>query len=152
MQILLLPSDRKSDICNRMIQLRMLPMTLTYIFKVTKFEPWISRKRWKLTKHAQVWLLYRLIFAIEWDYCEVVLRGFDIILQGQIFKKEISLKWLAKHASYSFYRFWYLLLIGAIPKVVLCGISLLLQDQIFQMLIYRKRCMWAAQICQIWLL
>ena len=135
MQTLLLPSDRKSDICNRMVQLRMLSMTLTCIFKVTKFEMWISRKLWKLTKHAQVGLLYRLIFAIEWDHCEVVLRGFDIIFQDQI-----SLKWIAIRASYGFYILWYLPLNGAILKVILCDVSLLFQGQIFQMLISRKRC------------
>ena len=71
MQTFLLPSDRKSDICNRLSSLRMLSITtLTYIMKVTKFEIWISRKRWELTKNAQVWLLHRLIFAIECDHCE----------------------------------------------------------------------------------
>ena len=68
---ILLPSDRKSSICNRTVLVPMLSiMTLTHIFKVTKFEKWISRKRSKLIKHAQVWLLYRLIFVIEWDHCE----------------------------------------------------------------------------------
>ena len=70
----------------------------------------------------------------------IVLRGFDLIIKGQIFQMQISLKWLAKHASYGFYRFWYLPLNGAIPKVVLCNVSLLFQGQIFQILISRKRC------------
>ena len=49
-QTLLLPSYRKSCVCYPMAPLQMLHvMTLTYIFKVTKFEMWISR----------------LIFAIE---------------------------------------------------------------------------------------
>ena len=101
---------------------------------------WISRKRWKLTKHAQIWLLYRLIFAIEWDHCECCTLWLWHNFQGQIFQMQLSLKWLAKHASYGFYRFWYLPLNGAIPKVVLCDVSLLFQGQIFQMLISRKRC------------
>ena len=70
----------------------------------------------------------------------VVLRCFDVICQGQIFRMQISLKWLAKHASYGFYIFWYLLLNGAIPKVVLCGVSLLFQGKIFHISIYRKQC------------
>ena len=53
---------------------------------------------------------------------------------------QISLKWLAKHASYGFYRYWYLPLNGAIPKIVLCDVSLLFQGQIFKMLISRKWC------------
>ena len=69
----------------------------------------------------------------------VVLRCFDLIFQGQIFQMQISLKWLAKHASYGFYRFWYLPLNGAIPKVVLCDVSLLFQGQILKILISRKR-------------
>ena len=70
----------------------------------------------------------------------VVLHGFDQIFQGQLFQMQISLKWLAKHASYGFYRFWYLPLNDAILKVVLCDVSLLFQGQIFQMLISRNRC------------
>ena len=97
---------------------------------------WISRKRWELTKNAQVWLLYRSNGTIA----NVILRGFDLIFQGQIFQMQISLKWLAKHASYGFYRFWYLLLNGANPKVVLCDVSQRFQGQIFQTLISRKRC------------
>ena len=39
MQTLLLPSDRKSDICQRMAVLQMLYiMTLTHVFEVTNFE------------------------------------------------------------------------------------------------------------------
>ena len=130
MQTLLLLSDRKSGVCNRMVPVRMLSiMTLTYIFKVTKFEMWISRKRCKLTKHAQVWLLYRLIFAIEWDHCECCTPWFWPNFSGQY----ISVKWLAKHASYGFYRFWYLPLKVAIPKVVLCDVTLLFQGKLFQM-------------------
>ena len=48
-QRLLLLTDRKSCICCRMVPLRMLcVMTLNYIFKVTDFEMWISRKRRKI--------------------------------------------------------------------------------------------------------
>ena len=43
-QTLLLPLDRKSCICHRMAPLQMLYiMTITYIFKVTKFEMRVSR-------------------------------------------------------------------------------------------------------------
>ena len=82
----------------------------------------------------------------------VVLHCFDLILQGQIFQMQISLKWLAKHASYIFYRFWYLPLNGAIPKVILCEFSLLLQSQIFQIVCNISEAIPAAQICQIRLL
>ena len=59
-QALLLPSDRKSGkpIWYRMATLHMLYiMSLTYIFTITKFEIWISRKLWELAKNAQVQLL-----------------------------------------------------------------------------------------------
>ena len=70
-QILLLASDRKSGICHRMAPLWMLYiMTWTYIVKVKNFKTWISRKRWLLAKSAQLWLLLRSMFAIEWDHCE----------------------------------------------------------------------------------
>ena len=141
MQTLLLPSDWKSGICNQMVPLRMLfIMTLFYIVKVTTFEMSISRKRWELTKIAQVWLLYRLIFIIEWDHCEYRTPRLWPNFQGQIFQMQISLKWLANHASHGFYRIWYLPLNGAIFNVVFCDVSLLFQGQIFQMLIYRKPC------------
>ena len=68
----------------------------------------------------------------------VLLRGFDLIFQGQILKLQMSLKWLAKHAWYGFYWFWYLPYNGVIPKVVLCNISLLFQGKTFQMLISWK--------------
>ena len=139
MQTLLLPSDRKSGICNRMVPVWIMSiMTLTYIFKIMKFEMWISQKLWKLTKNVQVKLLYRL--PSNGTIANVVIRGFDLICQGQIFQLQISLKWLPKHAWYGFYFFWYLPLNGAISKVVLCDVTLLLQGQIFQMLISRKLC------------
>ena len=124
-----------------MVPLRMLLIvTLSYIFKITKFEMWLSRKGWELTKNAQVWLLYRLIFTIEWDHCECCTPWlWPNFSRSNISNTNIS-EWLAKHASYGFYRFWYLPLNGAIPKVVLCDVSLLFQGQIFQMLISRKRC------------
>ena len=142
MQTLLLPSDRKSGICNRMVPLRMLSiMTLSYIFKVTKFDMWISRKRWELTKKCACMTFIQIkFFPSNGTIANVVLRGFDLNFQGQIFQMQISLKWLAKHASYGFYRFWYLPLNGAILKVVLCDVSLHFQGQIFQILISRKRC------------
>ena len=69
MQTLLLPSARKSCICHRMAPLGMLHIvTLIYIFKVTNSEMWISWQWWELAKNAQVWLSYRLIFAIERDH------------------------------------------------------------------------------------
>ena len=158
MQTLLLPSDRKSDICNRMMPLRMLSVTLTYIFKITKFEMWISWKRWKLTKHAQVWLYTGWYMPSNGTIANVVFHGFDLIFHGQIFQMLSvdfryfkSLKWLAKHASYGFYRFWYLPINGAIPKEVLCDVS-----QIFQRLdipsVNISEATRAAQICQIQLL
>ena len=101
---------------------------------------WISRKRWELTKNAQLWPFYRLIFAIELDHCEcctpLIWPNFS---RSNISKASIS-EMIAKHASYGFYRFWYLPLNGAIPKVVLCYVSLLFQGQTFQILISRKRC------------
>ena len=70
-QPLLLPSDRKSCICHLMAPLQMLYIvTMTYIFKVTKFEMLIFWKWRELSKYAQVWLLYKLIFTIEWDHCD----------------------------------------------------------------------------------
>ena len=42
MQTLLLPSDKKADICLRMTSLRIV--TLIHLFNVTIFEMWISRK------------------------------------------------------------------------------------------------------------
>ena len=64
-------SDGKSGICHGMAPLRMsYIMTLTYIFKVTKFEMRISWKRWELTKNAQVWLLWKLVLVIKWDHCK----------------------------------------------------------------------------------
>ena len=112
-------------------------VTMTYIFKVTKFERWIFRKWWELTKN-DIYTGWYLLSNVT--IANIVLRGFDLIFQGQIFQMQISLKWLAKHASYGFYRIWYLPLNCAIPKVVLCDVSLLCQGQIFQMLIPRKRC------------
>ena len=69
MQTLLLPSDRKLGICYRMAPLRMLYIMTFYIFKVTNFEIWISRKIWELAKNVQAWLWLMLIFAVECDHC-----------------------------------------------------------------------------------
>ena len=90
--IYILQSDRKSCICHRMAQLRMLYiMILTYIFKVTNFEMWISRRRRELPKNAQVWLLSRLIFAIEWDHCERCTSG-----SWNTFSSLKSFRWLSR--------------------------------------------------------
>ena len=65
-----LSSDRKCCFCYCMGQLWILYiMIVTCIFKVLIFEKWISWKRWELVKNVQVWLLQRLIFAIEWHHC-----------------------------------------------------------------------------------
>ena len=79
-------------------------------------------------------------FPSNGSRANVILRGFALFLQGQIFQMQISLKLLAKHEPYGFYTFWYLSLNDAIPKVVLCDVCLLFQGQIFQMLISRKLC------------
>ena len=68
-------------------------------------------------------------FPSNGTIANVLLRGFDLIFQGQIFQMQIPLKWLAKHGHWT------------APFVVLCDVSLLFQGQIFEMLIYRKRCM-----------
>ena len=58
MQTLLLPSYRKSGICHRTARPWMLfVMIFTYIFTVTHFEMWISRKRWEEAKNVQTLLL-----------------------------------------------------------------------------------------------
>ena len=58
MQTLLFPLDMKSGISHRLVPLRMLYIIpLTYIFKVTNFEMWISRKRWDLANISTAWLL-----------------------------------------------------------------------------------------------
>ena len=124
-----------------MVKLRILSiMTLSYIFKVTKFEIWISQKRWKLTKMLRYNSYTGWYFLSNGTIANVVLRGFDLIFQGKIFQMQISLKGVTKHASYRFYRFWYLLLNGVIPKIVLCDVSLHFQGKLFQMLTCRKRC------------
>ena len=69
-QTLLLPIDRKSCICRQIATWWILYIvTLTYIFKVTHFEMWISRQRRKMAKifRATIW---RLVFASRWDHCE----------------------------------------------------------------------------------
>ena len=72
-QTLLLPSDRRSSICHRMMQMRMLyVMTLTYISKVTNLVMSISRKRWYLSQKCVKWLLQRFISATDWCHCECV--------------------------------------------------------------------------------
>ena len=105
-------------------------MTLTYIFKVTKFEMWMFRKRWELTKND---FYTRWYLPSNGTIANVVLRGFDPIFQGQIFQMQISLKWLAQHTTYGFYRLWYLQLNGVIHKGVLCDVSQFFQGRIFQM-------------------
>ena len=84
MQTLLLVSDRKSGICHWMVPLGMLYIiTLTYIFKVTNFDMWISRKRWKLAESGHVRRLWRLKFAIEGTIANGVRRDLDLHFQVQ---------------------------------------------------------------------
>ena len=53
MQTLLLSSDRKSGISHRMVPVLILYITtLTYIFKVTNCDMWISWKLWEQAKNA----------------------------------------------------------------------------------------------------
>ena len=122
MQTLLLPSD-KLDIWYRMAPLRMLSIvTLTYIFKVT----WISLKPWELEKMLKEDFYRGWYFPSNGTISNVLLRGFDLFLQGKIFQLQISRKLseLAKNESYGFYRFWYLPLNGAISKVADCEVGL----------------------------
>ena len=132
MQTLLLPSDRKSGICNRIVPLQMLSiMTLTYIFKVTNFEMRISGKLWELAKNAHVWLSYMFILSngtITNGLCKHL-----TYFSRKIFQIQITWKWweLAKNVSFGFYRFWYLPLNGAIPKAVDCDAGILFQRQIY---------------------
>ena len=66
-QTLLLPSDRKSGICVRMAQLRMLDVVISaYISKLTHFEMWISRKRWALAQKCSSWLAQNLALRLLW--------------------------------------------------------------------------------------
>ena len=127
-------------IASRMVPLRMLSiMTLSYIIKVTKFKMGIYRQRWELTKNAHVWLSYKLIFAIEWDhwdYCTAWL--WPNFSRSNISNANIS-EMVSETCIMGLYRFWYLPLNGAIPKVVLCDVSLLFQCKIFHMLTSRKR-------------
>ena len=119
---------------------RVVLRDLNLLYQGKIFQISISRKRWELAKNAQVWRLYRLIFAIELDHfecCSTPLLWPN--LSRSNISMQISLKWLAKHTSYGSYRFWYLPLTDAIPKVVLCDVSILFQCQIFQMLISPKR-------------
>ena len=72
-QTFLLPRDMKSYICHRMAPLRMLYiMTLTCSFKVTKFEIWISSKKFS-----------------SMTFLELVLCDFDPNFQGQTFQLAI---------------------------------------------------------------
>ena len=85
MHTLLLSSDTKSVICHRMALLRILYiMPLTYIFKVTNFEMWISRKRWELANNAKYYF-YRGYLPSNVTNANVVLHDLDLRFQGQAF-------------------------------------------------------------------
>ena len=95
-QKLLLPSDGKSSIFHGMTLLWMLYiMILTYIFKVTNFEMWTSRKLWELLNGA---------------IPEVVFYDVGLLFQGKIFQMLIiRQRWeLRKNINFDFYRRWYL--------------------------------------------
>ena len=86
MQTLQPPSDRKSGTCHRMAPLRMLCiMTLTYIFKATNFEMWISRKRWELATNAQIWLCIGWYLQSNMIIANAVLHDLNLHFQGQTF-------------------------------------------------------------------
>ena len=74
-------------------------VTLTYFCKVTNAAMWISRKRLELTKIYQLSLLWRLKFAIDWDYWNVILRNLDLNFQGQTFQGAILTKKGWKNAN-----------------------------------------------------
>ena len=85
MQTLLLPSDRKSGICQRTAPLQMLHIvTLTYIFKVTNFEMWISQKTARVSEKYSI-MTYRFWYLpSNGTIANVVLHHFDLHFQGQI--------------------------------------------------------------------
>ena len=88
-QTLLLSLHRKSGICHRMAPLRMLyVMILTYIFIVTNFEMWLSRKQWRLTK-----MLKYDVIAIDICHRMWSLRMLYSVTLAYIFKIKLF-KWL----------------------------------------------------------
>ena len=100
MQTLLLQSDRKLAICHRMSPLRMLYiLSLAYIFKVTNFVMWISRKLRKQAKQAEIWLYISSYLSsngvsVSVVHC-VVHRDLDLNFQDHTFETLISWKWRA---------------------------------------------------------
>ena len=83
MQILLLPSYRKSGILHRLMPLWLLYiMTLTNIFKITNFEMWISRKRDSYDKYDFYWGWHLSSNAVV---ANDVIRHPDRHFQGQTF-------------------------------------------------------------------
>ena len=90
MQTLLLPSHRKPCILLRMAPLRMLYITtLTYIFKVTNFDMWISGKRWeiaKMLKYDFYWLWY---LPSNGTSANVILRDRDLNFRVHIWNVNI---------------------------------------------------------------
>ena len=62
-----------------------LTLTLTYIFKVTNFEMWISRKRWELVKNALLWLYRGWCSPSIGATTNVALRYIDLYFQGRKF-------------------------------------------------------------------
>ena len=101
------------DICHWMSPLRKLYyVTLTY-FSNKIFRMQIYLKRWKLAHKAR-YVLQILLFTIDWHQCECYNE------------------WCR------FYRFWYLLLNGAVAKVVFRYLDLLLKVKYFKYLRNRK--------------
>ena len=62
---------------------------LTYIFKVTDFEMWISRKLWELAKNAQVWLYQGWYLPTKETIANVVLHDIYLNFQVQTFQVAI---------------------------------------------------------------
>ena len=116
-------------------------MTLIFIFKVQSFKMWISGKWRKLAENGQVWLLSRLIFAIEWDYCECCIPfPWPKFSRSYIRNDIISRKrWeLSQKSSHDFCRGWYSPSNGTIVNTILRDLGLHFQGQFFLMYLLQK--------------
>ena len=74
-------------------------MTLTYIFKVTHFETWISRKRWELPKNPKVRFFRDWYLPSNGTIANVVLRDLDLQFQCQTFACYAFIKIYRKRMS-----------------------------------------------------